>query len=436
VAARTDIGLGDDGARVFWLLEWWQDPHPVWSGLWLPAHLYLHALLFAVVRDAVWSGVLLSALSAGGTVWILARALEPGWGRWAAGCGALGAALLPVSVAYGATPDVNPVFAFALVASVAAVRHGVQSGRDRWVVVGWACIAAGTWMRFEALVLVPLVALLLWPRRLAATLFAAAGAAPLAFWNLVAPALLGRESTVAVMSRDPTLGGSPLSLAFSYLGALWVAVTLPMLLLGGAGMARAIRARTDRAWMLLPWGHAGALAGALAVLAAGTQPRYFILIATVGAAFAGVGIAGIAAQSRRAGLAALALAAVLLVVTPPLYPSRHDLWIRRDAVLRTLADDTARLAAGRHVVWVGDAGFFYACRIRPPLGRYHSLPRADSDPGLAVAGVGAAPSAVAVVEQSVLARERWDRFLALSSPGWRLEPRFDRGDYRVFELTR
>ena len=63
IGAFSDIGLGDDGARVAWLERWLLDPRPVWWGLWAPGHLYLHALVWLVVRDAVRAGILLSALA-------------------------------------------------------------------------------------------------------------------------------------------------------------------------------------------------------------------------------------------------------------------------------------------------------------------------------------------------------------------------------------
>ncbi len=249
VAARfSDIGLGDDGARVFWLESWIESPHAVWSGLWLPAHLYVHALLYSVVRDAVWAGVLLSAIAAGGTVWILARAVEWGWGRRAAACAGVAAALMPVSLAHGATPDVNPVFAFFVVAATAAVWRGRAAGAGVWLLLGWACLATATWMRFDSIVLVPIVAALLLPRWIAAGLFAVAAGLPLVIWNLVAARLAGEGGdAMSVVQQDPTLAGSLVALGFTYMGAIWQAVTLPVVVLGLCGAWRAVRARRSRA---------------------------------------------------------------------------------------------------------------------------------------------------------------------------------------------
>jgi hypothetical protein len=439
IAARTDVGLGDDGARVVWLEQWLRDPQPVWTGLWLPAHLYLHALFYVVIRDAVWAGVVLSAVAAAGTVWILSSAVESRWGRTAAAVAGITASILPVSLAYGATPDVNPVFAFFVVAAMAAVSRGARPGAGRWLLVGWWCLVTATWMRFDSLPLVPLVAALLWPRRLAILLFTLAGVAPLVGWNVV-NAMLSQASgggPLGVMAKDPTLGGSPISLAFGFLGAIWQAVTLPVVLLGLAGMWRAWKARTSRAWMLPIWGHLAALAGGVLVLGAGLQPRYFILIGTITAAYAGIGFAGIAARRRDVALAVGAAAAFLLATTPALNSQAHDLWIRRDPELRALADEVASRRGDRHVVWVAEeAGYFYACRVRPAVGTYHALPRADSDPAVLLEEIRQAPGVIAVVQQAELPRQRWGRLLELAAGQWYAETQFERGGYRVYFLQR
>ena len=147
--------------------------------------------------------------------------------------------------------------------------------------------------------------------------------------------------------KDPALGGSLVSNAFSYMGALWQSATLPVLVLGVMGMLRALIARKGRAWMLVALVHAASLAGATVILHAGTQPRYFILIAAVFAAYAGVAVAGILEAGRAVGWATVGLAAVLFVVTPPMYPGRNDLWIRRDPELRRASSASSRACSAR-----------------------------------------------------------------------------------------
>ncbi len=457
LASVSDIGLGDDGARVVWLQQWLQDPHFVWSGLWLPAHLYLHALFYLLVRDAVLSGVLLSAVAAGGTVWILARAVQVRWGDLAGGVAGALVTLLPVSLAYGANPDVNPVFAFFIVAATAALLQARAPSAQsagllaatgatkaparpgfRWFVLAWFCLAIGTWMRFDAIVLVFALAALLLPRRRAAVIFALAGALPFLTWN-VAQSMLSQEhkSVVSVIQADPTLGGSLVSISFTFLGALWQAVTLPVAVLGVVGGVRAWRARASRGWLVPALAHLAALAGTTLVFNAGTQPRYFILIGSIVAAYAGVGLAGITARSRSVGWATVVLATLLLVTTPQLYPGESDLWIRRHPALRQLVDEVERRSEGGHVVWVSEeSGYFYACRAKPPLQLYHALPRADSEPQTVLDGLRDADTAIACVQQRPLPVERWQRLLTLAGRGWIVEPLAEHGEYRLFTMYR
>ena len=452
VAAVSDIGLGDDGARVVWLQQWLQDPHFVWSGLWLPAHLYLHALFYLLVRDAVLSGVLLSAVAAGGTVWILARQVQARWGDLAGGVAGALVTLLPVSVAYGANPDVNPVFAFFIVVATAALLRAReeqasslsipdgarQRHRFRGYVLAWFCLAIATWMRFDAIVLVFALALLLLPRWRPAVAFALAAALPFAAWN-VAQSRLSPEagSVMSVVQADPTLGGSIVSVGFSFLGALWQAVTLPIVVLAVAGAVRAWRARAGRGWIMPAVAHLAALTGTTLVFHAGTQPRYYILVGSIAAAFAGVGVAGITSRSRRVGWAAIALVALLLVTTPQLYPGESDLWSRRNPALRQLVDEVERRSEGGHVVWVSEeSGYFYACRAKPPPRLYHALPRPDSPPQAVLDGLRDAETAIACVQQRPLPVERWQRLLTLAGRGWVAEPLAEHDGYRLFTLYR
>jgi hypothetical protein len=212
-------------------------------------------------------------------------------------------------------------------------------------------------------------------------------------------------------------------------------VTLPVLLLGIAGMLRALRARAWRRWMLLPLGHAAAMLGAVVLLGAGLQPRYFILIATVAAAYAGAAIAGVFARDRIAGFAVAALGIVLLIATPGWFPSESELWVRRDPELRALVDAVHARSSGHDIVWVADdADYLYACRWRPAFGTYHALPRADSDPAALLVELESKPSALAVVQQTDLPVRRWARFAELAAGRWQFELLFEQSGYRIYGL--
>jgi hypothetical protein len=143
------------------------------------------------------------------------------------------------------------------------------------------------------------------------------------------------------------------------------------------------------------------------------------------------------ARDRAIGLAAAAVALLLIGLTPSFNPGAHDLWIRRDPELRALVDEVAARAQGRDVVWISEeSGYFYACRVRPPLDRYHALPRPDSDPARLVEELRQVPATLAVVQQSELPRQRWEKLLELTASQWQAEPQFERGPYRVYVLQR
>lgn len=438
-ATYADIGLGDDGARVFWLRQWLQDPHPVWSGLWVPAPLYLHALVWSLVRDTVWAGIWTSALAAAGATWILVRAVQEDWGKGAAVFAGAAMALLPVSVAYGSNPDVNPVFAFGVVAAIGAARRFSQTSRRRWVLVSWLALAVASWSRLETLFLVPGVALVYAPRWRTAFAFALLALVPVAAWHL-GDYVATREAArvVHVIQRDPALQSSVPAAMFSFLGAVWQAVTLPCIVLGVLGMLRALRARRGLEWIAAPLLHLAALAGAVVLFGAGTQSRYLILVATIGAAYAGVALGGVLQRSKGVAIALAVLCAGLFVVAPPLFSGGNNLWLRRNPELRALVDAVHRQSAGRDVVWVAEeSAFFYPCRVDVAVDRYHAMSRGDSDPNEVLRGLQHTDRALACVQvNSSIASERWAAFLAAAGASWSVALRQEIGGYRVYDLER
>jgi hypothetical protein len=445
LGAAADVGLGDDGARVAWLQEWLQEPHLVWTGMWLPGHLYVHALFTVILRDAVWAGIVLSALACGGTTALLAHAVARDWGRIAGVTAGILTAILPVSLAHGATPDVNPFFAFCAVAALAAAANAHRGRADRTYrhagrdfALAALAIAWATWCRFDAIALVPGIAALFWPQRLRAVAFTVVSLLPFVAWNVADALHTGQAGHVAqVVSRDPTLVGSKLSLLFSYLGAIWQAAPLSVLLLGLAGAARALRARRGRAWLILVVLHAGILAGTTWFFQAGTQPRYFILIGAICGAYAGVGLAALISTSRRIAATGIAVTLAALIAAPFAYPVERDLWLRRDARLRRLVDSVADLRRERDVVWVAEeSAYFFLCRTRIAADDYHGLPRHDSDPALALDRLHADDHAIACVQQAPLPLERWTRFTALAAADWDVRFVREQAGYAIYDLVR
>ena len=437
-AAFSDLGLGDDGARVFWLEEFRQNPQPIWSGLWMPGHLYMHALVGLVVRDAAWAGVVLSALAASGTVWILTRAVERDWGRTAAACAGGAIVFQPVALAYGANPDVNPVFAFGIVAAVGALDRARRTSRRRWFIVAWMSASLAAWCRLEAVFLLPFLALPLWPRRRAMLAFIAASVvAPLAWYTTDFFATGRTANMVQVMQDDPSLSTSISGAIFSFFGIVWQGITLPWVVLGVAGMIRALRVGVGRTWIPLALMHVAALGGAAMILGAGLQARYLLLPAAICGAYSGVALGGVFESSRRWAAWVAALAVGLVVVAPSMFPGRDDLWVRRSPRLQVLVDEVAQAAQGGHVVWISDeSAYFYAVRTHTPIERYHALSRADEDPAQLLERLQTAATAVACVQMTKHPLAQWDTLRQLAADTWSIEPIAERPDYHLYRLRR
>jgi hypothetical protein len=438
ISRISDQGLGDDGARVVWLERWLRHPEPIWSGYWAPGHLYIQALLRLVVGDSIRAGILLSALAATGTAWILARRAESVWGRASAVLVVCFAGLSPVSVAYGATPDVNPVFAFAVVASVAAARRATSPGRTGpWLAVSWIAFAVAAWSRFEAFLLAPAVALALWPRRRTALVHGASLLVPTLVWSLGDWLSTGQAArVVSAVSHDPALQGSRAALLFTYSGAWWQGLGLPLVVLAPFGVARALRSRAAREWIPVVLLHLSALTAAMWTSGTGTQARYFILDGALLGFYAAAALGGVLDRSRRAGAALAVAALALLAWTPGLYSGEGHLWACRDAGQRALVDAVRARAGEDHVLWIaGGSAYFYACRTRIPIERYHAMGRSDDSPERVLAELrdAAADGVLVCVDESPRALAQW-RAIGDGWPG-DVEAVEPANGYRLFRMT-
>ena len=441
VAQKSDIGLGDDGARVAWLLHWLQHPEPVPRELWGPGHLYLHALFWLVFRDAVRAGIVLSALSSAATVFLLGRTVERHWGRAAGTLAALFVAVLPVTNAHAATPDVNPVFAFLCVAAVCCAQRSAQ-GSFLWLVLGWVCVFFAAWSRFETFLLVPAFAAPLWRRWRRALVFALACLLPSVLWAAAVQQAHGDFMRLFhTLKVDPTLSRPLGSRVFDFLWAGWLAVPLSMALLGAVGGARALRWRRGAEFLPLLLLHLGSLLLATWSTGTGNQPRYFILVGSLAAAYAGAALGGALQRSPPSGLLLAALALVLVPWTGALFPHEGELWIRHIPRLRQVTDCVAASRAtealqAAPVVWIADeAGYFFLCRERLPVERYHSMPRAESDASAIAAALRGEPVTLVVLRDNAESERRWQALAAALGETWQVEERGQRcADYRLLEL--
>ncbi len=440
--AWSDVGRGDDGARVAWLQGWLANPELVPTELWAPGHLYLHALVRLVVRDAVWAGIVLGSMASAGTVWLLGREVQRSWGATAGSLAALLVAVLPVASAHGATPDVNPVFACLCVAVLTCVRRA-RSGPAACLWLAWICVFLAAWSRFETIFLVPAFALPLLPRWRRVVFFAAACTLPTWLWMLA----LYREHgafwhVVRTLRADPTLMRPLASQLFDLAWSAWLAMPLPVVALGVLGAAMALRAR--RGWELVPLLvlHLSSLLAATWSTGTGNQPRYFILDGALLAATSGIFLAGMLRSSRRWGGIALAMTLALVPLAPLLFAQPGELWLRRSARLRAVADCVAATRAAPElqdapVVWIADeAAYFFLCRHRLPAHLYHAMPRAESDPQAIAAALAKAKAALVCVRGNGESGRRWAVLRRATAAGFEVIPlRSSCDGYDLFRLT-
>ncbi len=442
-SAWSDVGLGDDGARVAWLLRWLQDPELVPRELWAPGHLYLHALVWLVVRDAVRAGILLSALASAATVWLLGRAIQKEWGTTAGVLAALLVAVLPVASAHGATPDVNPVFACLCVVAVCCVVRAAR-GKSAWLLCAWVCVFFASWSRFEAFILAPAFAAPLLPRWRRALAFMSACLLPAVAWGIAVHVANGDALRLfRTLQVDPTLMRPLASRVFDLLWSAWLGVPLSIALLGCAGAVRSLRHRRGTEFLPLALLHLGSLAGATWSTGTGNQPRYFILAGAIAAAYAGVALAGALRAARAWGAVLLGAALILVPWTTALFPHPGELWIRRLDRVRGVADCVAAQRVASHleqapIVWIADeAGYFFLCRERVAVECYHAMPRAESDAGAILTALDGQPTVLVCVRENAESERRWQAFLHIASASFRADSvGTPCADYRLVRLSR
>lgn len=422
IGARSDIGLGDDGARVAWLQQWLLDPRPVWSGLWAPGYLYLHALWWLVTRDAIWAGILMSAFACGGTAWILGRSVERNWGAAAGICAAGGVTLLPVAVSYGSVPDVCPVFSFLIVATIAALGRYASSGRRVWLGFAWLALAVASWSRFETSLLIPGILVPLWPKRRVAAWFGFAALLPTIVWHSLPYLSQGSAPNVvsAVFHDEWLRSRATASAVFTFFGGWWQGLTPPFAIAGTLGIVRALRSKRGREWLPTLILHLCCFVGLVIFTRGGSSPRYYVLAGSILAAYTGVWLGGIYDQSRVYGLMAVAGVGAALAVVPLMYPAEQQhLWIRRNPLLRGVVDRVEQVSAGKDVVWVSDASaYFYPCRVKLPITRYHAMSRSDSDPVLVLSELRSANFATACVRNTQNSALLWSALMEHGDREW------------------
>ena len=285
--------------------------------------------------------------------------------------------------------------------------------------------------------LVPGIAILLWPRWRQALGVAVAGWIPTAGWNAILYLRSGDALRVVNSVRTTYAVANWRTEVFTFAGSAWVGLTLPFIVLGCMGAVRALRVGRSRIWLPVLVLHTGALAAASLTAGQGNQPRYLLLAGSILAAYSGIALAGMIEQSRRLGALACIATGLLLAWAPRMYPTSHGIWVLRNQDLRRVVDHVATLRGERDVLWVGDeSAFFFPCRASIPIERYHTVARLEGDPSRTSRELGSVREAVACVHRSERGQRLWTAFLEESSGEWLLQSEAPTGDYDVVRMQR
>jgi hypothetical protein len=166
----------------------------------------------------------------------------------------------------------------------------------------------------------------------------------------------------------------------------------------------------------------------------GGQARYFLAAGAFLSPYAAAALAGAWRRQRAVGIGSAAVAVGLLATTPSLVPGPGFAWICRDAGARAVVD-VARVHAGdAAVVWIADRGaYFYACRTRIPIERYHALGRADDSPAAVAAALAAVPAALVCVQETPRPQRQWQALRAACAGS--VQEIGSSGDYRMWRMT-
>ncbi|MFO1067143.1 MAG: glycosyltransferase family 39 protein [Geminicoccaceae bacterium] len=276
LAAHDSI---DHALRVWIAWRWSEQPFLLTQGVWPPLHMMLMGLLLRLGADPAtvptWLHVGLGSLLPP-AVYLLARQVfSSSRGAIAAG---VACALYPVAILNSLSVRSETPFALLLVLSLLAVAKARGTGSLGWALAGGLALTVAAGFRYEAWMLLPLVAVLLWPHRRAIAAFVGAGLVVPAISMVSNAVVLGEPLlgfTWAAEHELEKMGKADLPLA-AKLGQLvdftarLAGGLTPLLVLGIAAGVLLLLARRDRRllWLVPPLGlylllSAGALRGAL-----------------------------------------------------------------------------------------------------------------------------------------------------------------------------
>jgi hypothetical protein len=274
---------GDAPSRV-WIAQHWMDhPKLITEGVWGPLHFYLLALAMSVIPDPLYGPAVLGVVLSCASALLMYRfvELELGEPRLALVVG-LAYALYPISIRNGVSVRSETPFAFFLLVTIIALARARRpDGTGIHAAVAGVALTLGAMLRYEAWMLVPALAAVLWPKPKLALVFVTLAMIHPVFW-MIGNAVHHGDPFFSVaaasgfelhaMGRATRGGNALLAQTLIYPGVVLVGLGLPAGLLSAAGALRAMGTKSKLAIWLIPLGFVLALQ-CLAILRGSLVPK-------------------------------------------------------------------------------------------------------------------------------------------------------------------
>lgn len=296
--ATTDGG--DPVSRVWRTIRWLEDPHLITHGVWGPLHYYLMAFVLWIWPDPVHATVglhLVIGITTPLLVYAFTRTAFAG--PRAALLVALTYAIYPIAIrnSLQVRSEVPFVF-FVLIGFIFLELARRDDGSWRHALAAGVALTLAAMLRYEAWMLIPLLALLLWRKPRLMIVFVASALIHPLFW-MAGNAIQTGDPLYSVnwASRHEreTMGkaliplGTRVLTALSYGGVILRGMTFPIGLLTLAGAAIALHKRERcRAWLFPIAGLAVLLSWSIARGALVPKVNYTVTIGTMLFPFAAV----------------------------------------------------------------------------------------------------------------------------------------------------
>jgi len=254
---------GDAPSRVWIAQDWMAHPTLITEGLWGPLHFYLLALVMWVIPDPVHGPAVVGVLLSSASALLMYRfvEIEVGEPRLALVV-ALAYALYPISIRNGVSVrSETPFVFFLLVTMIALATARRPDGTWRHAAVAGVSLTLGAMLRYEAWMLLPVLAAVLWRKPKLALVFVALALIHPVFWMIGNAVQHGNPFfSIAAASEFElhAMGGSALgwrallARTLTYPGLVLRGMGLVVGLIAAAGALRALGARSRIATWLIP----------------------------------------------------------------------------------------------------------------------------------------------------------------------------------------